>query len=96
MKMGHKELAASNSSSKSKMRKSEYFKKAKRGLLAGLVLPALVLFGLVLGLETGRKFGSAHVFVFMLAGSLLGMLVGLIILIKVLECLYPPTRLSKA
>lgn len=94
--MGHRELTINSASSKVEIRKSEYFKRAKRGLLAGLILPALVFLGLVLGLEAGRKFGSAQVFVFMLAGSLLGMLMGLLVLVKILEYLYPPTRLSKA
>ncbi|MEM4700006.1 MAG: hypothetical protein QXT74_03545 [Candidatus Nezhaarchaeales archaeon] len=73
----------------SKTERGEYFKRGRKGLIAGLILPALVLLGLTLGLEAGRRFGCAQAFILMLAGSLFGMLVGTLILIKVLEFLYP-------
>jgi hypothetical protein len=71
------------------MRRREFFRKAWKGLIVGQILPALVLLGIWLGLEVGRRHLMAYAFALMLAGGLLGMIIGLFIVAAALKRLYP-------
>jgi len=67
----------------------EYFRRARKGLIAGLILPLLVVLGLVFGLKVGERFGLIQAFAFMLAGAFLGLTAGTLIVAWIINKLYP-------
>lgn len=68
--------------------RARYFRMALKGLLIGLIMPALVLLGVALGLMVGRD--PLMRMLLALLGGLTGLIVSTLALIKVYEKLYPP------
>lgn len=68
----------------------DYFKLAWRGLILGLLLPAIVILSLLLGLEIGKRLhGGLHVvFLLSLAFSFIGLLIGSLLVIRLLSKAY--------
>jgi len=66
---------------------------ALKGLLIGLIMPALVLLGVALGLMVGKD--PLTRMLIALLGGLTGLIVSTLILVKVYERLYPPKKGSR-
>jgi len=66
----------------------EYFRMAARGLLLGLILPALVILGVALGFSIGRELSSFHKMLLALLGGLGGLAVGTLVVVKLIEKMY--------
>ena len=70
------------------MDRLEYFRMAAKGLLLGLILPALVILGVALGFSLGRGLGSFHKVLLALLGGLGGLVVGTLVVVKLIEKMY--------
>jgi len=64
-------------------------------LLIGLLMPALVLLGFLLGHLIGQRYGLVYDLLLALAGSLIGLGVSTIILIRAFERVRPPKVQAK-
>lgn len=64
-------------------------------LLIGLLMPALVLLGFLLGHLAGERYGLLYDFLLSLGGSLVGLVLATLILIRALDRLSPPKVSAK-